>query len=79
MLDKIFPKIHQEGYKFLIIAALITIVLYFLSGFLGLICLLLTVWVYYFFRDQERFPINDENYLLSPADGVISQITEINL
>ena len=29
-------------------------------------------------RDPERFPINDENYLLSPADGVVSQITEIN-
>ena len=67
MLDKIFPKIHQEGYKFLIIAALITIVLYFLSGFLGLISLLLTVWVYYFFRDPERISINDENYLISPA------------
>ena len=78
MLDKIFPKIHQEGYKFLIIAALITIVLYFLSGFLGLICLLLTVWVYYFFRDPERISINDENYLLSPADGVVSQIIETN-
>ena len=34
--------------------------------------------MYYFFRDPERFPINDENYLLSPADGVVSQITEIN-
>ena len=78
MLDKIFPKIHQEGYKFLIIAALITIVLYFLSGFLGLICLLLTVWVYYFFRDPERISINDENYLISPADGLVLDISEIN-
>ena len=77
MLDKIFPKIHQEGYKFLIIAALITIVLYFLSGFLGLISLLLTVWVYYFFRDPERISINDENYLVSPADGVVLDIAEI--
>tara|TARA_B100000700_G_C15001817_1_gene836658 strand:+ start:517 stop:1035 length:519 start_codon:yes stop_codon:yes gene_type:complete len=34
--------------------------------------------VYYFFRDPERFPINDENYLLSPADGVVSQISEVN-
>jgi phosphatidylserine decarboxylase len=34
--------------------------------------------VYYFFRDPERFPINDENYLLSPADGIISQIIETN-
>ena len=78
MLDKIFPKIHQEGYKFLIIAALITIILYFLSGFLGLICLLLTVWVYYFFRDPERISINDENYLVSPADGLVLDVSEIN-
>ena len=78
MLDKVFPKIHQEGYKFLIIAALITVVLYFLSGFLGLICLLLTVWVYYFFRDPERISINDENFLVSPADGLVMDISEIN-
>ena len=78
MLDKVFPKIHEEGYKFLIIAALITIVLYFISGFLGLICLLLTVWIYYFFRDPERISINDENYLVSPADGLVLDISEMN-
>ena len=78
MLDKIFPKIHQEGYKFLIIAVLITIVLYFVSSFLGLICLLFTVWIYYFFRDPERVSINDENYLVSPADGLILDISDTN-
>jgi len=76
MLDKVFPKIHQEGYKFLIIAILITILLNFLSGFLGLLCLLLTIWVYYFFRDPERISINDENYLVSPADGLVLDISE---
>jgi len=76
MLDKIFPKIHQEGYKFLIIAVLITMVLYFVSSFLGLICLLFTVWIYYFFRDPERVSINDENYLVSPADGLILDISD---
>ena len=76
MLDKIFPKIHQEGYKFLIIAVFITIVLYFVSSFLGLISLLLTVWIYYFFRDPERVSINDENYLVSPADGLVLEVTE---
>ena len=78
MLDIVFPKIHPEGYKFFAIAILITIFLYFFSGFLWLVSLALTVWVYYFFRDPERISINDENYLVSPADGVISQITEIN-
>ena len=78
MLDKVFPKIHQEGYKFIAIAIFITIVLYFLSGFLGLISLLLTVWVYYFFRDPERISINDESYLVSPADGLVLDVSEIN-
>ena len=76
MTDKIFPKIHQEGYKFLAIAILATIVLYFISHFLGLICLVLTIWVYYFFRDPERISINDENYLVSPADGLVLEVIE---
>ena len=78
MLDKVFPKIHQEGYKFLTIAILITIALYFVSHFLGLICLVLTIWVYYFFRDPERVSINDENYLVSPADGLVVDVLETN-
>ena len=71
MTDIIFPKIHTEGYKFLAIAILITIFLYFFSGFLGLVSLVLTIWVYYFFRDPERVSINDDNYLVSPADGLV--------
>ena len=77
MTDIIFPKIHTEGYKFLAIAILITIFLYFFSGFLGLVSLVLTVWVYYFFRDPERVSINDDNYLVSPADGLVVQVEEM--
>tara|TARA_B100001105_G_scaffold192579_1_gene156648 strand:- start:802 stop:1449 length:648 start_codon:yes stop_codon:yes gene_type:complete len=76
MLDKVFPKIHNEGYKFLVIFGLVTIILYFISSFLGLIGLLLTVWCYYFFRDPDRISINDENYLVSPADGLVLQVQE---
>ena len=78
MLEKIFPKIHSEGYKFLAISIIITIFLYFFSTFLGLIGLLLSIWVYYFFRDPERISINDENYLTSPADGEILMVHEVN-
>ena len=77
-LDKIFPKLHDAGYKFLTIFAFATIILYFINGFLGFIGLVLTVWCYYFFRDPERFTIEDENYLISPADGVIVQSLETN-
>ena len=76
MLDKIFPKVHDEGYKFLVIFGLATIVLNFIHGFLGFIGLILTIWCYYFFRDPERISINDDNYLVSPADGTIIQVQE---
>jgi phosphatidylserine decarboxylase len=78
MLEKIFPKIHAEGYKFLAIAIFITIFLNFLSTFLGLIGLVLSIWVYYFFRDPERISINDENYLTSPADGEVLMVHEVD-
>ena len=78
MLNRVFPKIHSEGYKFLAIAIFITIFFYLLSSFLGLLALLLTVWVYYFFRDPERISINDDNYLTSPADGEVLMAHETN-
>ena len=78
MLEKVFPKIHSEGYKFLAIAIIVTIFLYFLSTSLGLIGLVLSIWVYYFFRDPERLSINNENYLTSPADGEILMVQEVN-
>ena len=59
MFSKIFPKIHAEGYKFLVISGIITIVFFSFSNFLGLIGLVLTIWVYYFFRDPERVIIED--------------------
>ena len=77
MFSKIFPKIHTEGYKFIVISVFITIVLLSFSGFLGTIGLLLTIWVYYFFRDPERVIIGDNNYLVSPADGEVIKVEEV--
>ena len=78
MFSKIFPKLHSEGYKFIVIAAVITIILYNFSSFLGLIGLVLTIWVYYFFRDPERVIIEDDNYLVSPADGEVIKVEEVD-
>tara|TARA_B100001564_G_C20297045_1_gene515194 strand:- start:4 stop:651 length:648 start_codon:yes stop_codon:yes gene_type:complete len=78
MIDKIFPKIHSEGYKFMVIFAVVTIVLYLINSFLGFIGFVLTIWCYYFFRDPDRISINDDNYLVSPADGLIIQVKETN-
>jgi phosphatidylserine decarboxylase len=78
MFNKIFPKLHSEGYKFIVIAAVTTIILYNFSSFLGLIGLVLTIWVYYFFRDPERVIIEDDNYLVSPADGEVIKVEEVD-
>ncbi len=78
MIENIFPKIHSEGYRFLVIFGISTIVLYLIHGFLGFIGFVLTIWCYYFFRDPERVSINDDNYLTSPADGLVLQVIETN-
>ena len=77
MLNSVFPKIHKEGYRFLAIAIIITFILLLISKFLGFIGILLTIWVYYFFRDPDRISIQNENFLVSPADGLISKISEV--
>ena len=76
MFNTIFPKIHKEGYKFLAISIIATFVVLLFSKFVGFILIILTVWVYYFFRDPERYSINDESYLVSPADGLITDVSE---
>ncbi len=76
MFNTIFPKIHKEGYKFLAISILVTFIVLLFSKFLGFLLIILTVWVYYFFRDPERYSINDDSYLVSPADGLITDISE---
>ena len=78
MFSKIFPKIHTEGYKFIVIAVFITIIFLLINNFLGLIGILLSVWVYYFFRDPERTIIGDDSYLVSPADGEVIKVEEVD-
>ena len=78
MFSKIFPKIHTEGYKFIVIAVFITIIFLIINNFLGLIGILLTIWVYYFFRDPERVIIGDDSYLVSPADGEVIKVEEVD-
>jgi phosphatidylserine decarboxylase len=76
MFNSIFPKIHKEGYKFLVISIITTFLCLLISKVLGLILILITIWVYYFFRDPERFSINNDAFLVSPADGLITDISE---
>jgi len=74
MLDILLPKLHREGQKFLTISLIITFILLLFSKFLGFLAIVISIWVFYFFRDPDRHPILDNNFLVAPADGMICQI-----
>ena len=76
MLEIIFPQIHKEGIKILTTTLIANFFIFFLSNTLGFLGIILNIWVYYFFRDPDRVAINDNSYLVSPADGKISMITQ---
>lgn len=69
--------IHREGYIFMVIFAVITFVLGSFSSTFGWIGGICTVWCAYFFRNPERVtPVND-NFIISPADGIVQTIKEV--
>ena len=74
MLDILLPKLHREGQKFLTISLILTFILLFFSKFLGFLGIIISIWIFYFFRDPDRYPILDNNFLVAPADGMICQI-----
>jgi len=78
ILDILLPKLHKEGHKFVTISLIITFVFLLISKILGLIGLVITIWVYYFFRDPERTIIGDDSYLVSPADGEVIKVEEVD-
>lgn len=74
MLGTFIKPMHREGIKFVLIFALITTGLFFLSNWLGWAGVGLTIWCYYFFRDPQRMTPTRDGLLVSPADGIISLI-----
>ena len=78
MFEQLLPKIHKEGYKFIAISLIVSFLLILFSKTLGIIGIVISVWIYYFFRDPERIIIDDSRYLVSPASGKITKIVEVH-
>lgn len=73
-----FVPVHREGWKFVAIAAAVTLVLYWFDlDLLALLALVLTVWCAYFFRDPERVTPLRQGLVISPADGRVSAIESV--
>ena len=74
MLETFLKPMHREGYKFVGIFAVITLVLFWIWDPLGWLGVGATVWCYYFFRDPKRSVPQGRGLIVSPADGVVSLI-----
>ena len=73
-----FPSVHPEGRKFLLIAAVATLVVYGgISHFLGWLLVGLTIWIAAFFRDPIRTTPQGANLVVAPADGLITTIAKV--
>src|SRR5688572_6479437 len=73
-----FPSIHPEGRKYVVGAAFITLVVYFLiSHFFGWLLVGATLWVAAFFRDPIRTTPRGEGLIVAPADGLITLIAKV--
>ena len=69
-------RFHKEISAALIILFLLVIFFYFIYKPLFLIFLILLIFTFYFFRDPERVVPLGDDILVSPADGLITNISE---
>ncbi len=66
--------IHREGWPFIAIAAVTSVVLGYFADPLFWIGLIITAWVCYFFRDPPRVTPVGKGLVISPADGTVSAV-----
>jgi phosphatidylserine decarboxylase len=69
--------VHPEGYPFIGVFALVSLLLFWIWTPLGWIGTLLTCWCAYFFRDPPRVTPVREGLVVSPADGRVSMVANV--
>ncbi|MBC8242530.1 MAG: phosphatidylserine decarboxylase [Alphaproteobacteria bacterium] len=73
-LKAVMVPINREGYRFIAIFAVATMILFWIADPLGWLGVVLTCWCVYFFRDPDRITPTRDGLIISPADGVVQSI-----
>jgi phosphatidylserine decarboxylase len=72
-----FPAVHSEGWKFVAIATIVTLLLTLLSDWFFWPLAGVTLWVAAFFRDPIRTTPQGEGLVIAPADGLVTMIERV--
>lgn len=74
-IKPVIVPIHREGYPFIAVFAVIALLAGAFAGETAFwICLLLTAWCVYFFRNPERYTPTTPGLIISPADGMVQSV-----
>ena len=71
MLRRFLAPLHPDGFKFVAIAVVATLLLFLLWAPAGWAAAVVTLWMVYFFRDPWRVTPTRPGLLISPADGIV--------
>lgn len=77
MLRQIISPIHPDGWKFVAIGVVATLILFLLWSPAGWVALIVTLWIVYFFRDPWRVTPTRPGLIISPADGIVVSIAAV--
>lgn len=76
-MKTVLVPIHREGWPFITLFAIITLVLGLIWSPFWVVGGVLTLWCAYFFRNPDRVTPTKPGLVISPADGVVQMIREV--
>jgi phosphatidylserine decarboxylase len=74
VLRQVLAPLHPDGFKFVALGVVATLLLFLLWAPAGWAAAVATLWMVYFFRDPWRVTPTRPGLLISPADGIVVSI-----